>query len=122
MVQNNFLNYIIKSAKTFQYFLGVLMLVSLLVLVTVQVILRYFLNLPLMGIEELLLFPTIWLYMIGAANASEERSHIEVDIVETFLNNFYVKGILKIIKSLLTRSEEHTSELQSRFDLVCSLL
>src|SRR5699024_2120844 len=83
-----FLNYIIKSAKTFQYFLGVLMLVSLLVLVTVQVILRYFLNLPLMGIEELLLFPTIWLYMIGAANASEERSHIEVDIVETFLNNF----------------------------------
>src|SRR5699024_12114164 len=29
---------------------------------------------------------------------------------------------LNVMQNLLTRSEEHTSELQSRFDLVCRLL
>src|SRR5699024_11381292 len=42
-----------------------------------------------------------------------------------FLSVFYVSFLVliePIIGKLLTRSEEHTSELQSRFDLVCRLL
>ncbi|MFR5011834.1 MAG: hypothetical protein ACLTDI_13210 [Acutalibacteraceae bacterium] len=34
-----------------------------------------------MGIEELMLFPIIWLYMLGGANASYEKSHIECGIL-----------------------------------------
>ena len=54
---------------------GVLLFIILLgiaILVFIQVILRYVLHHPLMGIEELLLFPTIWLYVLGSANASVE--------------------------------------------------
>src|SRR5699024_12598544 len=31
-------------------------------------------------------------------------------------------GVSKVLTSICSRSEEHTSELQSRFDLVCRLL
>jgi TRAP-type C4-dicarboxylate transport system permease small subunit len=56
-------------------------------LVFVQVILRYVLHHPLMGIEELLLFPTIWLYFLGGAIASRERNHIECRVL-----TMYVRG------------------------------
>src|SRR5699024_11923516 len=38
------------------------------------------------------------------------------------LDAFGCHGISGILGSILTESEEHTSELQSRFDLVCRLL
>jgi TRAP-type C4-dicarboxylate transport system permease small subunit len=56
-------------------------------LVFIQVILRYVLHHPLMGIEELLLFPTIWLYFLGGAIAARERNHIECRVV-----TMYVRG------------------------------
>ena len=31
----------------------------------VQIVLRYVFHAPLMGVEELLYFPTIWLYLLG---------------------------------------------------------
>ena len=54
-------------------------------LVTAQVLLRYVFHMPLMGIEELLLFPIIWLYMLGGANASRERNHIICGILSLYL-------------------------------------
>ena len=54
-------------------------------LVFIQVLLRYVLNMPLMGIEELLLFPTTWLYMLGAIKASSEKTQIVARVLEIFL-------------------------------------
>ena len=54
---------------------GVLLFIilsSIATLVFIQVILRYVLHHPLMGIEELLLFPTIWLYFLGKIG----RAHV----------------------------------------------
>lgn len=42
----------------------------------VQVITRYVLQIPVMGLEETMLYPTLWLYMLGAVNASRENTHI----------------------------------------------
>src|SRR5699024_11320512 len=44
----------------------------------------------------------------------------ESDISESLAND--LKAMLKYIQNNKPRSEEHTSELQSRFDLVCRLL
>lgn len=84
-----------------QQLVSVIMLISLVLLVFFQVILRAF-NLPLMGIEELIIFPTIWLYMLGAANASQERSHISVDILEVFLTNKTVLTIMDVLKNVFS--------------------
>jgi len=81
--------------------IGILMLLILLFLVFIQVILRA-MNLPLMGIEELLILPTIWVYMIGSANASEERNHISVDILEVFLSNKTILTIFSVIRTFVS--------------------
>ena len=54
-------------------------------LVFIQVLLRYVFNAPLMGIEEMLMFPTTWLYMCGAIKASSEKTQIVARVLEIFL-------------------------------------
>ena len=56
--------------------INVFSLLSVAVLMFVQVILRYVLKMPLMGIEELCYFPTVWLYLFAAVKASSERGQL----------------------------------------------
>lgn len=76
-----------------QKFITVILAISVLLLVVGQVLLRYVFKAPLMGIEELLFFPTIWLYMLGGANASQERNHISCGIL-----TLYIKKPLTMMK------------------------
>ena len=84
---------------------GVILFVLLLgiaILVFVQVILRYVLHHPLMGIEELLLFPTIWLFMLGSANASLERTQIKAQVIDIFLKSPIGIKISRIIMGVIS--------------------
>jgi TRAP-type C4-dicarboxylate transport system permease small subunit len=74
-------------AQHVQEFVLFLLMLVITVLVFVQVLLRYVFKAPLMGIEEMLLFPTVWLYMIGAANASIQRTQIVCRVLEVFVKN-----------------------------------
>jgi len=70
----------------------------------VQVITRYVLQVPVMGLEETMLYPTLWLYMLGAVNASRENSHIRANVLEIFLKspkNLLVLAILGEFLSLV---------------------
>lgn len=58
-------------------------------LVFVQVLLRYIFKAPLMGIEELLLFPAVWLYLLGCVNAASQRTQIVCRVLEVFIKNRY---------------------------------
>lgn len=71
-------------------------------LVFIQVILRYVLRSPLMGIEELLLFPTIWLYFLGGAIASRERNHIECRVVTMYLKTPTALHLANWLKAALS--------------------
>lgn len=51
----------------------------------VQVITRYILEVPVMGLEETMLYPTLWLYMMGAVNASRENTQIRANVLEIFI-------------------------------------
>ena len=62
-----------------------LLITGLSLLIFIQVLLRYVFNAPLMGIEELAMFPTTWLYMFGAVKASAERTQIVARVLEIFL-------------------------------------
>lgn len=46
-----------------------------------QALLRYFFHLPIMWLDEAIVFPAIWLYMLGFANASLERAQITAKIL-----------------------------------------
>lgn len=50
-----------------------------------QVAARYFLQMPVIWLDETILFPAIWIYMLGFANASREDSQITVRILPALL-------------------------------------
>ena len=68
----------------------------------VQVITRYVLEIPVMGLEESLLYPTLWLYMLGAVNASRENTHIRANVLEIFLSTTRQACILAIVGEVLS--------------------
>ncbi|QEK11490.1 TRAP transporter small permease [Crassaminicella thermophila] len=82
----------------------ILMFLTILIplLVTFQVILRYVLHAPLMGIEELMLFPIIWLYMLGGASASRARNHIECGILTLYIKKEKSMAIFKVVKTAIS--------------------
>ncbi len=73
----------------------------LLLLSVGQVFLRSF-NLPQMGVEEIMKFPTIWMYMLGGICASYTRTHIDCGILESFIKSERPKKIMAVIKCVLS--------------------
>ncbi len=82
-------------------FLVVFFLVATAMLVFIQVLLRYIFNAPLMGIEEFLLPPMAWLYMLGAAYASYSRAHIDCGIILLYVKRPMTYKLLKLFRSAL---------------------
>ncbi|HCL78645.1 MAG TPA: C4-dicarboxylate ABC transporter permease [Synergistaceae bacterium] len=72
------------------------------VLMFIQVILRYVLKMPLMGIEELLLFPTIWLYMLGGAHASFTRTHITCGVLTLLIKRKKSFALFNIAQTVIS--------------------
>ncbi|EAR60115.1 TRAP transporter small permease [Neptuniibacter caesariensis] len=68
----------------------------------VQVITRYVLEVPVMGLEESLLYPTLWLYMLGAVNASRENTHIRANVLEIFLKTPKQHVVLAIVAEVVS--------------------
>ena len=68
----------------------------------VQVITRYVFQVPVMGLEETLLYPTLWLYIAGAVNASRENTHIRANVLEIFLKTKRQHRILAIVGETLS--------------------
>lgn len=68
----------------------------------VQVITRYILEVPVMGLEEMLIYPTIWLYILGAVNASREDHHIRANVLEMFLTTERAHTVLAIISEVIS--------------------
>ena len=82
--------------------IAVFLVLLLTVLVVIQVILRYVFKAPLMGIEELMLFPTIWLYMLGGANASQQRNHIDCGVLSVYIKRPRTMMVLEILRSAIS--------------------
>lgn len=68
----------------------------------VQVITRYVLQVPVMGLEETMMFPTLWLYILGAVNASRENTHIRANVLEIFLKSDTAHRMLAIVGEVIS--------------------
>src|SRR5699024_11798997 len=79
-------------------YMNAAVLLLMFILLVIQVFYRKWLNDPLTWSEEIAILTMVWITFVGAYQCTAEDSHLKM------------------------RSEEHTSELQSRFDLVCRLL
>jgi TRAP-type C4-dicarboxylate transport system permease small subunit len=68
----------------------------------VEVVLRYVLNKPLMGIEEIVPLGAFWLYFIGASYGSFKRTHIKAEVVEMMAKNPRVVAISRVVASAVS--------------------
>lgn len=68
----------------------------------VQVITRYVLQVPVMGLEETMAFPTVWLYILGSVNASRENTHIRANVLEIIITSDRGHTILAIVGEIIS--------------------
>lgn len=68
----------------------------------VQVITRYVFEAPIMGLEEIAVIPTLWLYILGAVNASRDDTQIRANVLEVFLKTERSRHILLIISESIS--------------------
>ncbi len=68
----------------------------------VQVITRYVFETPVMGLEEVAVIPTLWLYILGAINASRENTQIRANVLEIFLDTERARHVLLVISESLS--------------------
>ena len=68
---------------------GILIVASVLFVsdIFIDVIMRYVIRKPLLGIEELAPVFALWVYFIGASYASHEHSHIYAGLMHVLLKN-----------------------------------
>lgn len=55
-----------------------------------------------MGLEESMVIPTIWLYMLGAVNASREDSQIRANVLEIFIKSERGHTILALVGEIIS--------------------
>ena len=71
-------------------------------IVIVQVVFRYFLFLPLHGIEELATYLAVWTYFIGGAYGAYERSHISASLIAVVARRPRVTLTVKLLANGIT--------------------
>ncbi|SDO56011.1 TRAP transporter small permease [Desulforhopalus singaporensis] len=67
-----------------------------------QVIMRYILEIPVMGLEELLVYPTLWLYFLGSVNASREDTQIKANVLDVFLKTDRAKLKVRVVADFMS--------------------
>ena len=88
---------IIKYLHRLEDGLLVLLLSLLIILASIQIFLRNFLDTGIIWIDPLLRVLVLWLSLIGAAAASREQKHIQIDV----LTRFFHAGLLLVVQALV---------------------
>ena len=87
--------------RLFKYVLTVL-ISTVAIMEFYQVIMRYIFEIPVMGLEELLVYPTLWLYFLGSVNASREDTQIKANVLDVFLKSDRARLTVRVIADLMS--------------------
>ena len=87
--------------RLFRYVLT-LLITTVAVISLYQVIMRYVFEVPVMGLEEILVYPTVWLYFLGSVNASREDTQIKANVLDVFLKTEHSRLIVRVIADVMS--------------------
>ncbi|HAS88986.1 MAG TPA: C4-dicarboxylate ABC transporter permease [Desulfovibrio sp.] len=87
--------------KFFKYALAALMS-TVAALEFYQVIMRYIFELPVMGLDELLVYPTLWLYFFGSVNACREDTQIKANVLDIFMKTELGKLRVRVVADIMS--------------------
>ncbi|NIA69386.1 TRAP transporter small permease [Pelagibius litoralis] len=72
------------------------------VVVIVQIVVRYFLVIPMHGLEEIAVYSAVWTYFIGGAYGAYERSHISASLMEMVIAGQVARNWIKVLANAIT--------------------
>ncbi|MBL8697861.1 MAG: TRAP transporter small permease subunit [Alphaproteobacteria bacterium] len=81
---------LIDALATVERSFGVFLIGLIVVTITIQVFTRYFLNYPIVWVEELATYAFIWGAFVGAALGHKHQRHIRID---TFVGRLPPRGV-----------------------------
>lgn len=67
-----------------------------------QVIMRYIFEVPVMGLDEILVYPTLWLYFMGSVNACREDTQIKANVLDIFLKTDRAKLKVRVVADVMS--------------------
>lgn len=72
------------------------------IIVIVQIVVRYFLLVPMHGLEEIAVYAAVWTYFIGGAYGAYERSHISASLMEMMIAGESARNWIKVLANAIT--------------------
>jgi TRAP-type C4-dicarboxylate transport system permease small subunit len=93
-ISNRFL---IRMMKTVIIFITIMATCTMFL----QVVSRYVFNISISGLDELTGHTAVWLYLMGAAYGTYDKSHIKADMAGMFIKNERIKYGIKIMSSVI---------------------
>ncbi len=87
--------------RTAKIILTVLLL-SVASLQFAQVVTRYVLQSPVRGMEDIMVYLVLWLYVLGSVNASREDTQIRANVLEVFIKSEKAKRVQLIIANIIS--------------------
>ena len=67
-----------------------------------QVIMRYIFEVPVMGLDVILVYPTLWLYFMGSVNACREDTQIKANVLDIFLKTDRARLKVRIVADVMS--------------------
>ncbi len=85
----------------FEEIVGCLVLLFMMIILFVQVILRYVFNTPITQIEDLARYSMVWITFLGASYCAKKHIHVEVSYFFNLIPSAFIKKVIQAIVNLL---------------------
>ena len=87
--------------RFFKYVLP-LLISAVAVMEFYQVVMRYIFEIPVMGLDEMIIYPTLWLYLLGSVNAAREDTQIKANVLDVFLKTDRSRLVVRVIADIFS--------------------
>ncbi|GAA2104682.1 MULTISPECIES: TRAP transporter small permease [Brevibacterium] len=67
-----------------------------------EVVLRYAFGTSILGMNELIVIPALWMYFIGASYASHQGSHISANVLQVYLRGERARAVLRLVIAVIS--------------------
>ena len=67
-----------------------------------QVLMRYVFEIPVMGLDEMIVYPTLWLYLLGGVNAAREDTQIKANVLDVFLKTDRSRLTVRVVADIMS--------------------
>jgi TRAP-type transport system small permease protein len=89
---------LVRIQRFFLFYLFLLLVVAMLL----ELLVRFFFKQSIFGLSDFIGFSSVWLYAIGAALASYDRTHIKAEFVNVFARSSRVRNLCRLVSAVIS--------------------